>query len=323
MAQADAVNQESIFELVKENLSNFKRIYFINPRNTVGNELGRIKILDLIGKLEEDDAVVWDNFPDDLVRRNLDNARNVLELISSRNVKRFLVALNPKYLEIYSDLHNRIPEFHICEVAFDKEQIKSIIKSYGIEIAQFKKIYQKYIERDIDKISRILWQKEPIPLSRSLEKEDYYKELTNKMEKLQDAAIPQNNLSIDPLRNLATDGLGEPSELSSYVDCEIGLIDDFRIIDVRILPEFDTPSPFEYKLNIMRVASYLELGEKVVVCCSHGMNGSNAIALGVLVQYFKMDFFKAWELIQSRVPICSIIATNIVALTKLFNVKFP
>ena len=84
------------------------------------------------------------------------------------------------------------------------------------------------------------------------------------------------------LENLATDGLGEPTELSSYVDCEIGLIDDFRMIDVRVLPEFDTPSsPSEYKLNIARVTSYLELGVKVVVCCSHGMNRSNAIALGV------------------------------------------
>ena len=185
----------AIFELVKENLRNFKKIYFINPRNTVGNELGRIKILDLIGKLEEDDAVVWDNFPDDLVRRDLDNARNVLELVSSRNLKRFLVALKPMYLEIYSDLHNRIPEFHICEVAFDKEQIKSIIKSYGIEVAQFRKIYQTYIERDIDKISRILWQKEPAPLTIL----DYYKELTNKIQKVQDVGTQQNNLSIDPL----------------------------------------------------------------------------------------------------------------------------
>ena len=63
------------------------------------------------------------------------------------------------------------------------------------------------------------------------------------------------------LENLATDSLGEPSELSGYVDCEIGLIDDFRIIDVRVLPEFDPPSsPSEYKLDIMRVTSYLELG---------------------------------------------------------------
>jgi hypothetical protein len=125
------------------------------------------------------------------------------------------------------------------------------------------------------------------------------------------------------LENLATDSLGEPSELLGYLNCEIGLIDDFRIIDVRVLPEFAAPSsPSEYKLNIMRVTSYLELREKVVVCCSHGMNRNNAIVLDALVQYFKMDF-KAWELIQSRVPICTIVYTNIVALTKLFKVKFP
>jgi len=38
----------------------------------------------------------------------------------------------------------------------------------------------------------------------------------------------------------------------------------------------------------MRDASYLELGEKVVVCCSHEINRSNGIALGLLVQYSKM-----------------------------------
>jgi len=102
------------------------------------------------------------------------------------------------------------------------------------------------------------------------------------------------------------------------------LIDDFRIIDVRVLPEVDAPSSLsEYKLNIVRVTSYLELDEKVVVCCSHGMNRSNAIALGVLVKYFKMDFFKALELIKSRVPICTILSVNIAALTKLFRIKIP
>jgi len=123
------------------------------------------------------------------------------------------------------------------------------------------------------------------------------------------------------LENLATDGLGEPTELSSYIDCEIGLIDDFRIIDVRVLPEVDAPSSLsEYKLNIVRVTSYLELDEKVVVCCSHGMNRSNAIALGVLVKYFKMDFFKALELIKSRVPICTILSANIIALRKVLRI---
>jgi hypothetical protein len=89
------------------------------------------------------------------------------------------------------------------------------------------------------------------------------------------------------LKNLATDGLGEPTELSSYVDCEIGLIDDFRMIDVRVLPEFDTPSsPSEYKLNFVRVTSYLELGEKVVVCRSHGG------CTGCVSTIFRNGFFR-------------------------------
>ena len=52
------------------------------------------------------------------------------------------------------------------------------------------------------------------------------------------------------LDNLATHALGKPIILYSYVDCEIGLIDDFRIIDVRILNDLNI-SPSEYKLNMM------------------------------------------------------------------------
>jgi hypothetical protein len=186
----------AMFELLRENLADFKKIYFINPRNPIGNESGRIKLLDLIGRLGEDDELVWDNFPDDMVTTDLDNARNVLEMIGSRNVKRFLVALKPRYLEIYRDLvHNGIPEFHTCEVSFDKEQIKKIIKTYGMEIAQFRQIYQNYIEKNVEKIARILWEIEPAPLTIL----DYYRELTNKIQQIQETGTQQNELSIDPL----------------------------------------------------------------------------------------------------------------------------
>ena len=43
----------------------------------------------------------------------------------------------------------------------------------------------------------------------------------------------------------------------------------------------------------MRVVSYLELGEKVVICCRAGVSRSNAIALGVLVHHFKIDVNQA------------------------------
>ena len=89
MAQAVAVNQGFIWSCIKEDLGSLKKIWFINPRNTVGNDSGRINILDLIAKLGPQDGVVWDNFPDDLVRVDLENARNVLEMLTQRMSKDF------------------------------------------------------------------------------------------------------------------------------------------------------------------------------------------------------------------------------------------
>ena len=56
------------------------------------------------------------------------------------------------------------------------------------------------------------------------------------------------------LDNLATHGLGQPGLLNGYSECKQGLIDKFRIVDVRTL--IDGPnSLIDYELNIMRVIS--------------------------------------------------------------------
>jgi protein-tyrosine phosphatase len=122
------------------------------------------------------------------------------------------------------------------------------------------------------------------------------------------------------LDNLATHGIREPGFLKGYSECKEGSIDNFRIVDVRTLVDGENPL-FEYELNIIRVVSYLELGESVVICCHAGVSRSNAIALGVLTHYFKIDFNQALELITSKIPMCNILPTHISALTKLLNVK--
>jgi len=122
------------------------------------------------------------------------------------------------------------------------------------------------------------------------------------------------------LDNLATHGIGEPGLLAGYSECKEGFIENFRIVDVRTLVDGENPL-FEYELNIIRVVSYLELGEKAVICCRAGVSRSNAIALGVLAYYFKIDFKGALELITSKVPICNILLPHISALCKLLNVQ--
>ena len=81
---------------------------------------------------------------------------------------------------------------------------------------------------------------------------------------------------------LATHGIGETVyRLEIYVDSEIGKIEGFTIIDVRMLNDYEGNSEYDYKVNIARTTSYLEYGAPVVICCDTGQSRSNAIALAV------------------------------------------
>jgi hypothetical protein len=120
--------------------------------------------------------------------------------------------------------------------------------------------------------------------------------------------------------NLATHGIGKPGLLAGYSECKEEFIDNFRIVDVRMLVDGENPL-FEYELNIISAISYLESGEKVVICCRAGVPRSNAIALGVIAHHFKIDFNEALELITPKVPMCNILPPHISALCKLLNVQ--
>jgi GTPase SAR1 family protein len=172
----------SIFEIIKSKVTMIDRIYIVNPRTVIaGTESGRIDLYELIDRFTENDAILWDNFPDDLVKKDIESGRKALEVISSKNVKNLLVALKPKYLESYRDIVTDIFELYEHNVKYDKEKIKNIVKTYGTNI-RFRDLFGRYITKDLDKISKILWEKEPTPLTVL----DYYKELSNKQSQRQD-----------------------------------------------------------------------------------------------------------------------------------------
>jgi hypothetical protein len=85
-------------------LNNVENIFIINPRQTISEESGTIRIHELVNRLNQKDIVVWDvvwdNFPDDLLKRDVESAGKVLEIISVKDTMNLLVALKPKYLEI-------------------------------------------------------------------------------------------------------------------------------------------------------------------------------------------------------------------------------
>jgi hypothetical protein len=120
---------------------------------------------------------------------------------------------------------------------------------------------------------------------------------------------------------LAIDAIPQKKPEMRYVDAVVGNIQDFIIIDVRMLKD-DRPNPVqEYMLNIIRVTSWLQCDEKVVICSSTGRSRAAAIALGVLVKYFKMNFYNALEFLRKKVPTADINNTHTDSLERLFCVQ--
>ncbi len=122
--------------------------------------------------------------------------------------------------------------------------------------------------------------------------------------------------------NLATHGLG--GSMQAHTLLEDGYLDgtDFWIVDVRDM--LDSSQPLEaYKRKIDYAVSCLNKYEKIVVCCRIGASRSNAIALGVLVKHYKMDFYDAYNLVREKVPIAQIHPGHIERLKELFTVGLP
>jgi hypothetical protein len=131
----------AIFEIIKNKTEDTEKIYIINPRQTAGEESGRTNLTELMNRFTEKDMIIWDNFPDDLMKKDLDNSIKALEIISSKDTKSLLIALKPKYLEMYRFVAREVPELHTYEIAYDKSHIRDIIVSYGNNVNEFEESY--------------------------------------------------------------------------------------------------------------------------------------------------------------------------------------
>lgn len=210
-----------VLEIIRQNIRHVERVYVINPRNAVGLELGRAPLMDIVNMFSENDMIIWDNFPDDLIRRDYNNVLRVLELLSSRNVKKLVVALKPKYMEFFRGLPKEMPEFFSSEITYCKESFKAMVKNYGSNISQFKEMYSKYVSRDLEKIVNILWNKEPTPLTVL----DYYNELRGKHAK--NGEMPEGHKSSSHLTTQSFVGVIEAERLprsSNYYGHQFALL---------------------------------------------------------------------------------------------------
>jgi hypothetical protein len=97
----------------------------------------------------------------------------------------------------------------------------------------------------------------------------------------------------------------------------------WTIVDCRTLLD-DWPSPIQaYKTLISSAINYLNNDRNVVCSCSAGQSRSNAIALGVLIEYNNMNFYDAWDLIREKNPLCNIAMHHLDVLKHMYKVTLP
>ena len=125
---------------------------------------------------------------------------------------------------------------------------------------------------------------------------------------------------------LATEGIGQFDYIVLNEDHHQAgdhARDSWIVADVRDLYDDDSNSLEEYEKKIDLVWELMQQHNRVVICCVAGISRSNAIALGVLVKYFHMDFYEALELIREKVSRANISPGHIAQLKKLFKVTLP
>jgi hypothetical protein len=176
----------TIIELLRNKKESYDRIFVINPSNAAGLDSSRENISGLSQRFGRNDLVIWDNFPEGLVKRDLQNAFGAVEIVNAGSVQNLYIALKPTYLEMYRGLTMSIPDIYAHEITCDLPTMKALIKAYGRDVERYRDVFEKYVSPNIDIISRILWQKQPL----SLTVVDYYKALVRK-------AIDQPQATLD------------------------------------------------------------------------------------------------------------------------------
>lgn len=115
-------------------------------------------------------------------------------------------------------------------------------------------------------------------------------------------------------KKLATYGL----EGYRYNEIPIeGYLKGYKIVDVRGLLDESGNSDEAYLKLIDKAINYLDKYDKVVVCCVAGISRSNAIAVGVLIKYFNIEFNDAINIVKDQISNCLIENAHINSLKRI------
>jgi hypothetical protein len=163
-----------ILEMIKQKVATLQRIIIVSPRSTSPIRSDRKSLSELVNDvIQQEDLVIWDNFPEGLQGQMLNYRFNALKELTSSKLNNLLISLKSEYNELYIDEIRTIPELFIFDIRYSETEIQQIVESYGKYILQFKNAYFDLVKDNVVEISIILNNREPTPSAIYL----YYKQL--------------------------------------------------------------------------------------------------------------------------------------------------
>lgn len=126
---------------------------------------------------------------------------------------------------------------------------------------------------------------------------------------------------------LATEGIQQFSyqfysegnyQSNQFTSNSWAVVDVRDLYDGNSLGNNNTLQDYERKIDL--AWEMMQKYGRVVICCVAGISRSNAIAIGVLVKYFKIPFDEAWKLVHLKVPISDIHEVHVTSLKELLGV---
>ncbi len=117
---------------------------------------------------------------------------------------------------------------------------------------------------------------------------------------------------------LATYGLGDWNYDWKTQKPYEGNIGDYKVLDVRHLSDDHGNKDEDYKRLIDKGCEMLDEDKKLVIACMAGISRSNAIAMGILIQKYNMNFDQAYEEVRLRIKNCLIEPSHLKALKRLY-----
>jgi hypothetical protein len=166
MGPEGAGKSRLIYEIFNSRINSYDDVFILNPSGRLeGIESGDISVTEIVTKrVTPSSLIVWVDFPDPMMSgESIEGALATLQQISSSRVKSILIKVKSNYANLFADVERNLINLKPIQIEYSLEDMKEIIKEYGIKILEFQQAYQSVVSQSIDTLAGIFLNKSPIP----------------------------------------------------------------------------------------------------------------------------------------------------------------